>query len=334
MGVFRSHPPDVGYGSSVPGHGLQQAPAAPDPTVTREPSHPSPEPRIAAPTPADWLVSAFGMVLCVGAADYVTRTDLLLILFYLAPIGLGTWFASLRGGIGLAVLSAVVSTGADLLYRSRHGTLEPGATIIVWNGVMLLGSALALVLTLSALKGRLEAEELLARTDSLTRIANRRAFFEAAALELERARRHGRPLTVAYLDLDDFKHVNDRLGHAQGDALLVTVAQTLRGATRAVDAVARLGGDEFGLILPETDAATAEAILSRLRNALLAAVQHGTWQTGFSIGAAVFLVPPRDVDELTARADELMYMAKRASKGSIRIGVFEGAQVWASAVPT
>ncbi len=318
----------------MPELGPQPAPSAPDPTVTRETPHPEAQPRIAALTPAGWLVSSFGMVLCVGAADYVTRTDLLLILFYLAPIGFGTWFASLRGGIALATVSALVSTGADLLYRAQHGVAEPPAAVVVWNGIMLLGSAAALVITLSALKGRLEAEELLARTDSLTRIANRRAFFEAAALELERARRHGRPLTVAYLDLDDFKHVNDRLGHAEGDALLIRVAQTLRGATRAVDAVARLGGDEFGLILPETDAATAEAILSRLRNALLSAMQHGTWQTGFSVGAAVFLVPPRDVDELTARADELMYMAKRASKGSIRIGVFEGAQVWASAVPT
>lgn len=316
------------------GHGYQPAPVAPDPTVTREVPHPDAEPQVSAPTPAGWLVATFGMVLCVGAADYVTRTDLLLILFYLAPIGFGTWFASRRGGVCLAVLSAVVSTGADLLYRAQHGVLEPGATVIAWNGVMLLGSALSLVITLSALKGRLEAEELLARTDSLTRIANRRAFFEAAAMELERARRHGRPLTVAYLDLDDFKNVNDRLGHAQGDALLVLVAQTLRGATRAVDAVARLGGDEFGLVLPETDAATAEGILARLRTALQAATQDGAWHTGFSIGAAVFLVPPRDVDELTARADELMYIAKRTAKGSVRVGVFEGAQVWASAVPT
>jgi diguanylate cyclase (GGDEF)-like protein len=100
-----------------------------------------------------------------------------------------------------------------------------------------------------------------------------------------------------------------------------------------VDAVARLGGDEFGLILPETDAATAEAILSRVRGTLLAATRQGEEAFGFSVGAAVFLVPPRDVDELTARADELMYIAKRSAKGSIRIGVFEGAQVWASAIP-
>jgi diguanylate cyclase (GGDEF)-like protein len=273
------------------------------------------------------------MVLAVGIADYITGADLLLILFYLAPIGFGTWFASMRGGIALSILSAGISIGANALYDAQHALGAPGTAVLIWNGFMLLGSALSLALTLSALKGRLEAEETLARTDALTRIANRRAFFEAASLELERLRRHGRPLTVAYIDLDDFKVVNDRLGHAQGDALLVTVARTLRGATRAVDAVARLGGDEFGLILPETDAPMAEAILTRLRGTLLAETRLSGWSSGFSIGAAVFLVAPRDVDELTARADELMYMAKRSSKGSLRIGVFEGAQVWASAVP-
>jgi diguanylate cyclase (GGDEF)-like protein len=290
-------------------------------------------PRPPALTPGGWLASGLGMVLCVGVADYLTRPELLLILFYLAPIGLGTWFASLRGGVALAVISALISTGADLLYRAQHHADDLAVAALGWNGLMLLGTALSLVVTLRALKGRLLAEELLARTDALTRIANRRAFFEASALELERARRSGRPLTVAYVDLDDFKHVNDVLGHARGDELLVTVAQTLRGATRAVDAVARLGGDEFGLLLPETDAATAEAILSRVRGTLLAATRQGEEAIGFSVGAAVFLVPPRDVDELTARADELMYMAKRGAKGSIRIGVFEGAQVWASAVP-
>jgi diguanylate cyclase (GGDEF)-like protein len=275
---------------------------------------------------AGWVLCALGLILCVGGADYLTRTDVSLILFYLAPIGFGTWFASLRGGIGLACASALVSTGADVLWRHQHAPHDVALPALVWNGLMLLGTAVALVLVLAALKSRLVGEELLARTDALTRIANRRAFIEAATLELERARRHGRPLAVAYVDCDDFKLVNDRLGHAEGDALLVTAAQTLRGATRAVDAVARLGGDEFGLILPETDAPMAEALLTRLRATLLAATtRHGGWNVGFSIGAAVFLAPPADVDELMARADELMYAAKRRAKGSLQVGVFSGA---------
>ncbi|MGC4001061.1 MAG: GGDEF domain-containing protein [Anaeromyxobacter sp.] len=286
----------------------------------------------AALTAGGWWLAALGMILCVAATDYLTRGDVSLILFYLAPIGLGTWFASLRGGIVLAVASAVLSSGMDLLYRHHHHLDDPTIAVLIWNGVMLAGTAVALALMLGALKGRLEAEELLARTDALTQIANRRAFFEAAALELERARRHGRPITVAYVDCDDFKLINDRLGHAEGDALLVTIGQTLRNATRAVDAVARLGGDEFGLILPETDAPMAGALLERLKATLLTAVaRHGAWSVGFSVGAAVFLTPPEDVDELMARADELMYTAKRDAKGSIRLAVYGNTDARASA---
>jgi diguanylate cyclase (GGDEF)-like protein len=306
-----------------------RASAAPDPGLPRA-VFPAPPPEQAKSAlrslgPTGWLVSGVGMILCVGAGDHLTGTDVSLMFFYLVPIGFGTWFASVRGGLMLAVTSAAVSTGADLLWRAENlpGDLGPGTQ--VWNGLMLLGTSGALVFLLGAFRSRLEGQELLARTDALTQIANRRAFIEAASLELERARRHGRPLTVAYVDCDDFKRVNDRLGHAEGDALLVTVAQTLRTATRAVDAVARLGGDEFGLILPEADAAMASAILARLRTTLLAAMaRHGGWQVGFSIGAAVFLRAPGDVDDLMARADELMYAAKREAKGSLRLGVFDG----------
>jgi diguanylate cyclase (GGDEF)-like protein len=284
-------------------------------------------------SPLGWVISAAGMILCVGAADYVTRTELSLVLFYLAPIGLGTWFASARAGAVLAAMSAVVTASADIVWAQQHPASDPGTGTLLWNAFMLLGTALSLVVTLGALQSRLEAMQRLARTDALTGIPNRRAFFEAAERELERVRRHGRPLTVAYVDLDDFKRVNDQLGHAEGDALLATVARTLRGATRTVDTVARLGGDEFGLLLPEADAATARAALDRLGAVLWEAMsRHGEVATGVSVGAAVFLSPPASVDELTARADELMYVAKRTAKGSVRLGVFDGAQVFATAV--
>src|SRR5262245_49176154 len=104
--------------------------------------------RIAGPTPAGWQLIAFGMVACVGAADFFTGTDLQLLLFYLAPIGLGTWFASRRGGIGLALASAAISTCADIVHLSLQFPVDSGAAVVVWNGVMLLGSSLALVLTL------------------------------------------------------------------------------------------------------------------------------------------------------------------------------------------
>jgi diguanylate cyclase (GGDEF)-like protein len=270
-----------------------------------------------------WLAACLGIVGCVGVADFLTGRDVALILFYLAPIGFGTWYVGLRGGVALAVLCAAVSTGADTLHAL--GAPEDGAlptAIVAWNCAIQLGTFVSLVLVLSALRSRLEGEELLARTDALTHISNRRAFFEATTLEIERARRTRRPIALAFVDVDDFKDVNDGLGHAQGDALLVVVAQTLRAATRAVDSVGRLGGDEFALLLPETPPAELEPLLARVRTSLLAAMARHGWKVGVSVGAAVFVTPPASADELVARADELMYAAKREAKGTVRVGTF------------
>jgi diguanylate cyclase (GGDEF)-like protein len=272
--------------------------------------------------PAGWLAACLGIILAVGVTDFLAGTEVALLLFYLAPIGFGTWFVGQSGGIALSVASAGVSLGGDALHRLHSGEASLPVAILAWNGSMQLGTSVALVLMLAALRARLHGEELLARTDALTRIANRRAFFEAATLELERARRTGRPIALAFVDCDDFKGVNDRFGHGQGDALLITAAQTLRGATRAVDAVARLGGDEFALLLPETTASEAEGLLARVRGALLAATAFHGWAVGFSIGAAVFVTAPESVDAMIASADELMYAAKREAKGSIRVAVF------------
>jgi diguanylate cyclase (GGDEF)-like protein len=272
--------------------------------------------------PAAWLTACLGIILAVGVADFLTGTEVALILFYLAPIGFGTWFVGLRSGLALSAASTAVSFGCDALHRLHGGETSLPYAVLGWNGAMQLGTSLSLVLVLEALRVRLEGEELLARTDPLTRIANRRAFFEAATLELERVRRTGRPIALVYVDCDDFKSVNDRLGHGGGDAVLVTTARTLRGATRAIDAVARLGGDEFGILLPETSAPETEALLVRLRGALLASMAWQGWDVGFSIGAAVFVAPPGSVEEMMARADELMYAAKRTAKGSIRVALF------------
>jgi diguanylate cyclase (GGDEF)-like protein len=259
------------------------------------------------------------LMLCVALGDDVTGADVSFTLLYLGPIGFATWFVSLPAGVVLSVASALTAAIVDLSTRA----IPLAKPILAWNLGVQLGTFLALVALLAALKGRLEAEQQLARTDPLTLVANRRAFLEAAGVELERVRRTGRPITVAYLDCDDFKAVNDRFGHAQGDALLATAAATLRSETRVVDAVARLGGDEFGLLLADTDGPTAEALLSRLRAALTSAMSLRGWDVSFSIGGVTFLAPPRSVDEMLGAADRLMYEAKRGGKNSVRLEVLE-----------
>jgi len=270
-----------------------------------------------------------GLILCIAVGDVLTGPDVNFTLLYLGPIAFGAWLGSTRWGIALSALSAVTSSLADLY--SRQGAPLPGG-VLAWNLMVQLGVFLALVLLITGLRDRLEVEQQMARTDPLTGLPNRRAFGEAATLELERARRSRRPLSFAYFDCDGFKHVNDARGHHEGDALLVVVAQTMRASIRSVDALARLGGDEFGLLMQETDAAAAVALVTRVRTNLLAAVERHGWNVGFSIGVATFVEAPNQLDDLLARGDELMYEAKRTARGSIR-AVTYGAALGATPGP-
>jgi diguanylate cyclase (GGDEF)-like protein len=265
------------------------------------------------------VLISVGLILCIAVGDVLTGPDVNFTLLYLGPIALGAWLGSTRWGFALSALSAVASSLADLY--SRQGTPLPGG-VLAWNLMVQLGVFLALVLLITGLRDRLEVEQQMARTDPLTGLPNRRAFGEAATLELERARRSGRPLSFAYLDCDGFKFINDARGHHEGDGLLVVVAQTMRASIRSVDALARLGGDEFGLLMQETDAAAAVALVTRVRTNLLAAVERHGWNVGFSIGVATFVEAPNQLDDLLARGDELMYEAKRTARGSIRAVTF------------
>jgi len=162
-----------------------------------------------------------------------------------------------------------------------------------------------------------------ARTDFLTGVPNWRAFAERATTELNRARRYGRPLTFAYVDLDDFKAVNDRYGHAAGDTLLSDVARTIGHVLRRTDVIARLGGDEFAVLLPETGPEPAWIVLRKLHNAVRIALAEAGWPVTASIGAVTCVVPPADVDELVRLADQLMYDVKRIGKNQVHHVVIE-----------
>jgi diguanylate cyclase (GGDEF)-like protein len=173
----------------------------------------------------------------------------------------------------------------------------------------------------SLLKSLLVKEQELARIDPLTTVPNRRAFYEALDKERVRSLRYHRPLTIAYVDLDNFKKVNDCLGHAVGDELLVQVAAGLRSNLRASDYVARLGGDEFAVLLPETDATAAELVLRKLRLRLLEEMKAHRWQVTFSIGAATFLDPPDSLDVIIRMADETMYAIKAHGKDNVSVSL-------------
>jgi diguanylate cyclase (GGDEF)-like protein len=156
-----------------------------------------------------------------------------------------------------------------------------------------------------------EALKRLARADGLTGLGNRRAFEEALAQECVRARRLVHPLCLVFIDLDHFKQVNDREGHATGDRVLCQLADAVQQVVRArVDRGFRLGGDEFALLLPGSTSAQAESVLERVRETCREA--GALWREG-PLGLSAGIVALREQEsaaDFVRRADEAMYRHK------------------------
>ncbi|MGF7189586.1 GGDEF domain-containing protein [Robbsia andropogonis] len=174
------------------------------------------------------------------------------------------------------------------------------------------GPALTIGMVMMAHDRMSAALERHANIDFLTDLPGRRAFVEMAEKECQRAARFGRPLAIAILDLDFFKQINDRLGHAVGDNVLTHYAQLLSSSTRANDICGRIGGEEFALLLPETDVFAATDVVDRLRTTLLGApcwIGARSIPFTFSAGIATFR-PGDNLEMLMARADNALYAAK------------------------
>ncbi|MCH8829304.1 MAG: GGDEF domain-containing protein [Planctomycetes bacterium] len=157
----------------------------------------------------------------------------------------------------------------------------------------------------------------LARRDALTGMPNRLQFVERVEAEANRCRRSGKPFSLAYLDCDDFKTLNDTCGHAAGDRFLRVVSETLTRSLRNYDLAARLGGDEFALLISETDAKTAGEVVRRVQGTLVQQLQSHGWNASFSVGLTTFVDSDCPAEEMIATADAAMYQAKRDGAGGI-----------------
>jgi len=268
--------------------------------------------------PVLWAISLAGVAL-FGALDFVTGTEASFALFYLFPVALASWWLGVRAGVVASVLSAIA------WHLANAGQQYSTAFMPVWNASIRLAFFLVVTLLLVRLHDMLAREKALARLDYLTGAYNVRAFHEIAEAECMRASRYPQPLTLAYIDLDGFKLVNDRLGHNEGDRVLRVVAQTLRAGIRRPDTLARLGGDEFALLLPQTDLENAKVFLPRLRDELLAAMRRNDWRVTFSIGALTCPFAPAVLGDVVRQADELMFEVKKSGRDAIRYGTYQGA---------
>jgi len=258
---------------------------------------------------------ALTMTSLLAALDYAGGRELNLEPLYLLPVSVAAWYAGVIPAAMLAAVSAVFSQ----LANEAAGLIYSHPELRLTNMAMQLSVGTTVALLIGHSKQRFATVEWTSRHDALTGLLNARAFYERADEELARARRYRKPLTAAYIDLDNFKALNDRHGHHAGDGALRTVAQLLRRAARASDVAARLGGDEFVILMPETDAAGARAVLERLRGELLRALADRSALLGASIGAASFVEPPDSVEQVLSAADDCMYAVKRAGKNLVRV---------------
>lgn len=265
------------------------------------------------------MLVAVAVVAVTGFMDYKKPYLLGIAIVYLLPVILATWFVGRNAGIAVTGLSGL----AWLLGESMNRTPEVHLFFPIWNAAVLVILFSVISLSLSALKGALEKEKLLSRKDFLTGVENRKAFYERAETELNRCRRFEAPFTAAYFDCDNFKEVNDKLGHHAGDEMLRLIAETIKDNIRAMDMVARIGGDEFVILLPEFPGKAAQDFCNRIRELLLAEMRKRECGITFSLGIATFNSPPGSVDELVAKADNLMYGAKKAGKDTVRQEVFD-----------
>jgi diguanylate cyclase (GGDEF)-like protein len=189
---------------------------------------------------------------------------------------------------------------------------------LLWNAWIRLGFFVVVAELLSALHQAVDRERVLARIDYLTGVKNARSFYEQADVELRRARRHRRPISVAYIDVDDFKALNDRFGHNEGDSALRAIGAALLRSVRATDVVGRMGGDEFAILLPEAGKDEAISIGKRLHELLSIELKGNGWPITLSMGVVTCMTTPSEVTKLMKEADALMYEVKRSGKSRMR----------------
>lgn len=263
-----------------------------------------------------WLIFATAtlLVIVISLLKYYAKEEMSLSVFYIIPVVLVTWY--INKPFGWWVIS-FISTFSWLLAEIYIKTYS-AAWLFLWNSATRLIFFIAVAYLLESLKKALQREKESARIDALTEIPNSRMFYEIAEQELHRFRRQRSPITVAYIDLDNFKTVNDNFGHLVGDMLLKEVAGAIKNELRTTDIVARLGGDEFAILFPDTDRDESHTAIRRIRNVLLALMKENNWLVTFSIGVVTFREPPDTVAEMVTAADYNMYMVKNADKNDVK----------------
>ncbi|MBI2275788.1 MAG: GGDEF domain-containing protein [Dechloromonas sp.] len=254
---------------------------------------------------------SFILMTAIFAAGISLDFSVRLFVLYVIPlmaIGLHCErYLSYFAAIGIVlVFEAVTLTKFDIDFRTT-------ITNLFFEGVV----AGMIVLVASAARANYLKVLQQSTTDPLTNLANRRAFESIANQEIARQKRYGGIFSLAVLDLDGFKEINDSKGHRTGDEALVLFAKAIRANTREADSVARIGGDEFIVLMPNMTGEVAVSLCHHLREIVAARMAEAGFAVTVSIGMATITQPPESVETVIAWADAAMYEAKKNGKNCV-----------------
>ena len=270
--------------------------------------------------PHIFFVVSMVMTLVIGYCDYLTGANVSVILLYSFPVLMASRLCGKTEGFIVAATAATSWLIANV--ASRHGKMSD--LILSWNALSRFSVFALLAYTVSlqvALKRALENEKLRASTDWLTGLFNKGAYREQVETELNLARRYGHPISLAFIDLDDFKLVNDTHGHARGDRLLQLVSETIQRTIRKTDIAGRIGGDEFALCFPETGPDKIQTAIEKLLRQFDIMTSQSGWQLTISIGVVTYTKICDSYDAMLGKADQLMYRAKVQGKNRAEYSV-------------
>lgn len=240
--------------------------------------------------------------------------------FFILPVLLVSWYGGDKAGILLSVFSVFLILLIDTLIISPTGL----TSTLLYSNISLLITCVLLSVLVTNFRKVHRVEVVAAGTDYLTGAYNIRAFQLELANEILRSIRYKHVFTLAYIDIDDFKNINDTLGHAAGDELLVSVVKCLKKSLRKTDIIARLGGDEFSCLFPETGLDDAKNAFIKASQLLRASMKNKNWPVTFSVGIVTFENMPEDMKQAMKIADELMYSVKNKDKNNVAYEVWKG----------
>ena len=264
--------------------------------------------------PIFWTMGGIASIGLLGIIDMLTGNEITFSLFYIAPIVLVTWAVNQNAGLLMSLLGALTLLGAEIASGQTYSS--PG--IYVANTLIRAGFYIIVTYLVAELHKARQEEQLAARTDFVSGAANARYFHELLQMEINRIHRYPHPVTVVYIDIDNFKLVNDLFGHKIGDEVLRSIATELKAQLRRTDVVARVGGDEFALLLPSTHQQEAKVVISKVQANLTETLNQRNWPVTLSMGAVTCVSPPHSPEQLLNMADELMYQVKNSTKNDVR----------------